>query len=500
MEEDRRADETASGGKETETSSVPETNNRIICGVIGFSLYWAWFYLTCFSDVVVLPIPVELHIEPLYRCVAFFSTSFVLFCVLCARRWILSKWSNAAMVLIPVVLSVGLYLLTASVSGIDQLNLPLEIIAWFSFGAAYALVSLQAGQFFATIKEKDSLFFIGISASLGALIYITIDMFEGQSALFITMILPLLATVLFLSARVLSHDAGEKEEASQERQSIVQWIKDSEEIMPFQLLFGVAFGFAIGVAISLGMDDFGHFSWVIIIAFCLPGPVLLILFFLGPRSLLQSSTKWILPLMTIMLLPLPFVDYYLRIICCALLVFGFVWYDLVHLNTVTGLMQAQKDSALAIYCSRRMFIMFGIFIGHVLSWLLLVFSGFSGQLFSLSVIVIAALMILIIPLVSSEKTQDTVIVMVDKNRGSGRALEDVCKEICEGARLSPRQTEIFSYLAKGRNAAFIENELVVSNHTVKAHIYRIYQKLGIHSQQELIDLVDNMMPKADPCK
>lgn len=45
-------------------------------------------------------------------------------------------------------------------------------------------------------------------------------------------------------------------------------------------------------------------------------------------------------------------------------------------------------------------------------------------------------------------------------------------------------------LAKGRNASYIEESLFISYHTTKAHIYRIYQKLGIHSQQELIDAVE----------
>ncbi|MDR1358218.1 MAG: helix-turn-helix transcriptional regulator [Coriobacteriales bacterium] len=476
---------------------VPATNRLVIYGVVGFSCYWAWFYLTCFSDIVILPMPVELHIEPLFRCVAFLAASLVLFGVLCLRRQLLSKTTGAAWAVAPVAASSCLYLVTSSVLDTQQMHMPLEIAAWLLFGAAYALVSIQSGFFLATIKEKDSLFFIGISASLGAFIYLTVDALEGHVALFTTMVLPLVATVFFLVARVVSSrtGTGSTGEVSAERQSVREWVRDSQSIMPYQLLFGIVFGFAIGVAISLGMDDFGNFSWMIITAFCLPGPLLLFFHFRASRSLLQFTSRWVLPLMAIMLLPLPFVGYSLRIVFCGLLVFGFVWYDLVHLQAVGGLMQAQKDSALAIYCSRRMFVLFGIFVGHILSWLLLIFSGLSGQAFSLAVVGITALMILFIPLVNAGKDQKTIVVTRNTGPGESRALEDVCQEICERAQLSPRQSEVFTYLAKGRNAAFIENELVVSNHTVKAHIYRIYQKLGIHSQQELIDVVDKMMSK-----
>ncbi|MDR0888696.1 MAG: helix-turn-helix transcriptional regulator [Coriobacteriales bacterium] len=68
--------------------------------------------------------------------------------------------------------------------------------------------------------------------------------------------------------------------------------------------------------------------------------------------------------------------------------------------------------------------------------------------------------------------------------------EEKVNEVAQEFKLSPRETEVFSLLARGRNSAFIEEQLVVSGHTVKTHMYNIYHKLDIHSQQELIDLVD----------
>jgi DNA-binding CsgD family transcriptional regulator len=58
--------------------------------------------------------------------------------------------------------------------------------------------------------------------------------------------------------------------------------------------------------------------------------------------------------------------------------------------------------------------------------------------------------------------------------------------------LSPKETEVLFLLAKGRNAEYIQNELVVSRHTAKAHIYHIYQKTGVHSRQDLINMLENM--------
>ena len=56
--------------------------------------------------------------------------------------------------------------------------------------------------------------------------------------------------------------------------------------------------------------------------------------------------------------------------------------------------------------------------------------------------------------------------------------------------LSAREYEVFEMLARGRNRAYISKELVVSDNTTRTHMKNVYRKLGVHSQQELIDLVD----------
>ena len=55
--------------------------------------------------------------------------------------------------------------------------------------------------------------------------------------------------------------------------------------------------------------------------------------------------------------------------------------------------------------------------------------------------------------------------------------------------LSPREREVFAMLARGRDRAYIEKRLMVSRNTVKTHVKHIYAKVGIHSHQDLIDLV-----------
>lgn len=48
---------------------------------------------------------------------------------------------------------------------------------------------------------------------------------------------------------------------------------------------------------------------------------------------------------------------------------------------------------------------------------------------------------------------------------------------------------ILALVALGRSAKYISEELVVSYNTTRTHVRHIYEKLNIHSKQELIDLV-----------
>ena len=58
------------------------------------------------------------------------------------------------------------------------------------------------------------------------------------------------------------------------------------------------------------------------------------------------------------------------------------------------------------------------------------------------------------------------------------------------AGLTEREREVFELLARGRNAHYLQEQLGITRNTAKTHIAHVYAKLGIHSQQELIDLLD----------
>ncbi len=83
----------------------------------------------------------------------------------------------------------------------------------------------------------------------------------------------------------------------------------------------------------------------------------------------------------------------------------------------------------------------------------------------------------------------------DSERKGGRFVQR-CQAIADHYLLTKKETEVLFLLAKGRNAAAIQEHLVVSENTVRTHMRHIYRKLDVHTQQEIIDLVDGKRGRA----
>ena len=77
------------------------------------------------------------------------------------------------------------------------------------------------------------------------------------------------------------------------------------------------------------------------------------------------------------------------------------------------------------------------------------------------------------------------------NEGSDAlAYEAVVERIRSDYGLSPRERDVALLLGRGRNRQFVADELGISLETAKTHATNVYRKLGVHSQQELLDVIE----------
>ena len=80
---------------------------------------------------------------------------------------------------------------------------------------------------------------------------------------------------------------------------------------------------------------------------------------------------------------------------------------------------------------------------------------------------------------------------IDGENTPGNASAAAVAAVVHEYGLTPRETEIVSLLARGRDQAFIAEYLHISVDTVKTHRRSIYRKLDIHSHQELLTLLED---------
>ena len=84
-------------------------------------------------------------------------------------------------------------------------------------------------------------------------------------------------------------------------------------------------------------------------------------------------------------------------------------------------------------------------------------------------------------------------LVADENaaeRDSAESLARRSQALAQQGGLTPREAEVLSLLLQGRSRAFIADTLLISGETVRTHTQHVYQKLDVHSREELCALVE----------
>lgn len=99
----------------------------------------------------------------------------------------------------------------------------------------------------------------------------------------------------------------------------------------------------------------------------------------------------------------------------------------------------------------------------------------------------ASLLLIVESFVFTERTLgQTLDLMPTAQQGR---FQDGCRRVAARYGLTERELEVMVLFAKGRTLPYIQKELYLSKSTVSTHRQHIYQKLGVHTSQEMIDLI-----------
>lgn len=130
--------------------------------------------------------------------------------------------------------------------------------------------------------------------------------------------------------------------------------------------------------------------------------------------------------------------------------------------------------------------------GQLNAWLAEAIKGGVAELTTISLIAVFVLMFVAMVVLNGPGLRS----ILDSDAGASShddTPEQRIVALFEQHGLSPREQEVAALLARGRSLPFIQDELYISAGTAQTHARHIYKKMGVHSRQELIDRVEEVV-------
>lgn len=463
-----------------------------LLGIIGFAVYLSWVFLMLSNSML---IPENIATTDVAAIVVYFIMGQVIASLLV---WVLAKHlvSSTAVKML-IIFAVFLTPIPGLCSLFIEISEPFLAFAWFfaGFGAVF-LVALW-GAFLSKFDHESAVLYPPIAMLISAVIVLLALCFIKTDAVKIMVAtLPWISVVLYLIVE-LGAIGGKRGTFLNPDYSLTKppnakaLIRSSCAIFSNSILLGIVF-FTVSVTkvdIVVGVVCFSMLIAAVFKVFDAKH---------HQRFEVSEVIKVLAPTAALGLLPLPFVSLNWRVACVALMVFVGIVTETVVWTAVCEYTRVNKIMPFANMAFGRLGNLIGLEIGFLLA----------GQVFSLSLEgqlsnpwILSAIVIVIIilqsflfkdnysPFAGLQNIDDdldrTKLTIVQSGRWRKK-----CECFADFYRLTPRQKEVLFLLAKGYSTSYIEETLIVSNHTVKAHIYNIYRKTNVHTRQELIELIE----------
>ncbi|NTU89194.1 MAG: helix-turn-helix transcriptional regulator [Actinobacteria bacterium] len=458
-------------------------NLHSLSGLSGFAFLWSWVLVLFTSDVLADFSSFDLRSVQLQYLVGLLGVVCPL--LLAMLQSFEKRYRSLAPALhfVPsgfgVLLSLARLLLYFDV----PVAFPLVLALWFLGGFAGGFLIVRVGLFILALDAKDRLLNSVVSFAAGVLIYVVIvNMNDVAAVLAAACLLPITTLLLhFVPTRSVRDEVAVAEESR-------RLTFDIKGITTGLFCYSFAFGASQGISMTLADEIDSMFF--IVLAICLAG-----IFLVGytPRmskvDVFRLPQRMLFPIIAIALLPMPISGTTVRIICCVILDAGFVCYAVINWIVMLQVISLNNLAPIKALGFNRGAGALGIFLG----WLL-VFAFYQNGSLSETVYAVVSMvgvLLLVIALVFMWWFPQETVVQGDEEKSPYGRWKHRCEEVCEQYALSPREREVFGMLARGRDTEYVQKKLVVSNHTAKTHVHHIYRKLGVHSQQELIDLFES---------
>lgn len=379
----------------------------------------------------------------------------------------------------------------------ESLAMPLEVLASAVFGIGTAYVGAHYGVLYTQLDGKKISIVFPLCYLAAAVMTAILQALPTTIARIIAVALPLLPL-----HSLNTHLEQPQLARSPQSQSLHSVLTPLWKILASFCVFGLVFGFQRGIMTSEIQEEFPVVGvYVYYLAMGLSS-LLLSLSCWKKTSTIGTSSIYKLAAIVIAvgLLCIIYVPDYGELIGSICIAMAYIGFDLAVWITLADYTRRTKRFGLAIYAfgmaASHLGMALGVFLGMAANAL----GGTTGQA-AQAITAVIELLILVVALFTFSTT-DTLLVSTREagaDDGKGSAEEspaqlrsEACDKLASTNDLTKREREVLGLLLEGRNVPAIEEMLCLSESTVKTHKRHIYEKLGIHSQQELLDLADKI--------
>ncbi len=446
---------------------------------LGLGVYRAWIEITFVGSFVGFPMA-TLESRDLFDFTAVIEMSAF---VLCARRigpLYRKRWLFIVCGVLMVASTVMLF-----VSFFDpSLSAPLSVPASVTGGLGLGLIILIWSELYGCLNPIRVTLYYAASLAAGAIIIYVYMGFKLPWLFVLTAILPIVSLVCARKGFQVVPE-GERPQSS--------WVSIS---VPWMIMLLMAFyAFSYGIIESSAYNGlFGPHSS--------PGTfVVAVIVIIGvsvhrERFDFNSLCRLALPLTVVALFlisALGFADDQISGYCVA---GGYTAFSILIMVLCSNLCYRYGVSAVWLFGMERSLRLVFMFLGRCVYEYggLIQVGSVQGTTIAIGIAIVAVMMGTFLMLSQKEQGNRWGAAFLEsglEENGMVRKQEivDRCELLAKQFGLTSRETEVLILLAQHKTVSMIEHELYIANGTAKAHVRHIYQKFGIHSREELFEVL-----------
>lgn len=473
--------------------------------IVLIGLYWSWMFLHYWSDANFVTPVLDAGGEYVLRGASALGTVGILalvYILSCSKkvehaRFGVNAWRYLAIVLMP---DAALYS-CAMLYGVPYFP-PLAIMCWFSAGVGAGLMVMLVGLKLCTLSADGAIPMIYLSIFLAVAVGVLILVSDASVVKTVAgVVLPLIAGFAF---HIEERNRLAIERVLERRSTIDKALlqRDHHRLQVQMFTYSCVFAMTQYVLLNMGEGVYGiSLVWVCFffsaVAFCIYSV------WMSKYVSISAAQIIFLSMVSAAIPPLAgtsSISHEVTVVCCAIVAFGFTAYECITLYSLSRTVIVQGVSFVRHFSMGRLANALGIFAGWMLAFVLHGAQGLiparPDMLTLLSDIVIAVLVAVVLFNIRNNVVSMTVPIRAMRFESCTEVdpekfWREACEYLEERHGLSPRERDVFRLLSKGRDSRYICNALCISMHTAKSHAYHVYRKMDIHSQQELITVVEN---------